>query len=110
MTGRDRERQSERVAVQAYAAIQVFGLRPNDQAFGTVINVSAGGILVLTPQAPPIGQTAIVRAAAAEELFAMEARVVRVDRIGQNRFEVALEFTAREREQHRFLKAFGVSV
>ena len=108
MTKQDKRRRSERVAVQAYAAIQVFGLLPNDQAFGTVVNVSASGILVSTPQAPPIGQKAIVRAAAGEELFAMEARVVRVREAAPFRFEVALEFMVREREQHRFLQAFGV--
>jgi hypothetical protein len=108
MTKPRKGRRSDRLAVNSYAAIQVSGLLPNDQAFGKVINVSQGGILVRTPQAPPIGQHAIVRAAKGEEVFAMNALVVRVAEVGPHCYDVALQFLSKESEQHRFIQAFLV--
>jgi hypothetical protein len=101
-------RRRDRVSVRATAAIKVFGLLPNDQAFGHVINVSETGILVRTPQPPPVGQKAIVRAAAGEQLFEMRALVVRVDKLGRGGFDVALQFASSERQQLKFLRAFLV--
>lgn len=98
-------RRNSRLRIAAMAAMQTKGkLNPNDQALGSVVDVSRSGIGLETGQPPMVGQQVFLRIALDDEIHEVRARTTRVDRLrGQCFFMVGLDWSDCSELELRFL-------
>lgn len=102
-------RQSDRaprVSIAAIAALETFGqLNANNQALGSVRNVSRTGIGLETGQPPLCGQSVFLRISLDDEIHKVTARTTRVDRQGDSNFYVVgLDWSDCQTDQLAFLE------
>lgn len=73
--------------VAAVASMETRGaLNANNQAMGTVRDLSRSGIALETGQPPIPGQTVVLRIVLDDEIHEMRTRATRVDRRGDSHF------------------------
>jgi hypothetical protein len=105
----DEKRLSQRLpADQVFAAVTVHRLG-EDQAFGVVLNVSETGLLVRTPQPPPVPSHCTLRVSVEEDVYEVSASASRVVSIGNGAYDVGFEISAADGQRIAFLKAFLVT-
>jgi hypothetical protein len=104
MTADDRRR-SARVRVAAVASMQTFGsMNANNQALGTVRDLSRTGIGLETGQPPMSGQCVTLRIAIDDQIHEIQTRATRVVRRGNSHFfEVGLDWAECSPEELAFL-------
>ena len=104
MTRKD-QRRSPRVCVAAVVAREAIGrLNNNNQALGTVKNVSRHGIGLETGQPPMRGQVVVLRLALNDVVHELRTRAIRVTKRGDGNFyDVGLDWSNCSEEQLSFL-------
>ena len=91
----DERRRAPRVRVAAIATLETRGsLDANNQAVGSVRDLSRLGIGVETGQPPRPGQTVILRLALDETIRELRTHVTRVQQRRSHFFDVGLDFSA----------------
>jgi hypothetical protein len=92
--------------LQAYAALQTFGLVANDQAFLAVVDISRGGIGLRTGQPPELGEPVTLRLAIGEDIHTIQATVARVAPRGHGLYDIGLDWSHSDAGSLKFLDEF----
>jgi hypothetical protein len=102
----DDDRRHPRVRIAAVASLETKGqLNANDQALGSVRDVSRSGIGLQTGQPPLRGQAVILRIAVDDEVHELRAHATRVTKVGNSNFyDVGLDWGPCTVEQLAFLE------
>jgi hypothetical protein len=94
MTEEDNRRRAPRVRIAAMVALETTGaLNANNQALGSVRNVSRTGIGIETGQPPLIGQAVALRMALGDDVHELRGRTTRVDRAAGGFWQVGLDWS-----------------
>jgi len=101
----DDDRRHPRVRIAALASLETKGhMNANDQALGSVRDVSRSGIGLRTGQPPLRGQAVTLRIALDDEVHELRAQATRVNRVGDGNFyDVGLDWAPCTAEQLAFL-------
>ena len=105
-----KKRREPRWPADTYAALTVKGLEGGNQAFGAVLDVSAGGLRVRTPQPPVKFTKVVVRIALGEVVHELPCRCARVQKVERGNFDVGLQFDATSEAAIAFIAAFQAKV
>lgn len=99
------ERRHPRVRIAALASLETKGhLNANDQALGSVRDVSRSGIGLQTGQPPLRGQSVTLRIALDDEVHELRAMATRISKVGDSNFyNVGLDWAHCSAEDLAFL-------
>jgi hypothetical protein len=104
----ENRRRSERTRMPALATITTMsGSSVNDQAVGTVVDVSRHGVRLRTGQPPPVGTWVRMRFAIGDQFHTIEGVTRRVISAGPRAgYDIGIEWDDSEPESLRFLDRF----
>jgi hypothetical protein len=99
------QRRHPRVRIAAIASLETQGrLNANDQAVGSVRDVSRSGIGLRTGQPPLRGQSVTLRIALDDMIHELKARATRISKVGNSNFyDVGLDWVECSSEDLAFL-------